>query len=67
MTAIQASEGGGGGIYRDFVYVTKSNPFMFNVSMQDNDKFPSNSVVNCCTDVAFSVLKFQQLYSCTNV
>uniref|UniRef100_A0A8D0H329 Uncharacterized protein n=1 Tax=Sphenodon punctatus TaxID=8508 RepID=A0A8D0H329_SPHPU len=35
-------------------------------SMQDNDKFPSSSVVNCCTDVIFS-LKISATYSCTNV
>uniref|UniRef100_A0A8D2NGD2 Uncharacterized protein n=1 Tax=Zonotrichia albicollis TaxID=44394 RepID=A0A8D2NGD2_ZONAL len=28
--------------------------------IKNNDKFPSSSTVNCCTDVTFSV-KFQQL------
>uniref|UniRef100_A0A5F8H0V9 Uncharacterized protein n=1 Tax=Monodelphis domestica TaxID=13616 RepID=A0A5F8H0V9_MONDO len=31
-------------------------------SMQDNDQFPSSSIVNCCTDVVFSIIhEFQQL------
>uniref|UniRef100_A0A671DVL3 Uncharacterized protein n=1 Tax=Rhinolophus ferrumequinum TaxID=59479 RepID=A0A671DVL3_RHIFE len=30
-------------------------------SMQDNDKFPSSSVVNCCTYVVFQLPGFQQL------
>lgn len=63
LTATQAFEEG----FTKAMYVTKSKQVMFSVSMQDYDKFPSNSIVNCCTDVIFSVQKFQQPYSCTNV
>uniref|UniRef100_A0A8C9HU56 Uncharacterized protein n=1 Tax=Piliocolobus tephrosceles TaxID=591936 RepID=A0A8C9HU56_9PRIM len=31
-------------------------------SMQDNDKFPSSSIVNCCTDVIFQLLSFSSLF-----
>uniref|UniRef100_A0A8C5UJF3 Uncharacterized protein n=1 Tax=Malurus cyaneus samueli TaxID=2593467 RepID=A0A8C5UJF3_9PASS len=35
---------------------------MYNVLCRNNDKFPSSSIVNCCTDVTFSV-KFQFSFS----
>lgn len=41
-------------------YETKCKQVMYNVLCRNNDKFPSSSIVNCCTDVTFSV-KFQQL------
>uniref|UniRef100_A0A8C9NQQ8 Uncharacterized protein n=1 Tax=Serinus canaria TaxID=9135 RepID=A0A8C9NQQ8_SERCA len=34
---------------------------MYNVLCRNNDKFPSSSTVNCCTDVTFSRVS---LYQC---
>lgn len=38
-------------------------------SMQDNDKFPSHSIVNYCTDVIFQLLSFSSLflYKCLKI
>lgn len=64
-------------VNRYFYFVTRPYSFkqvtiynqMQASSMQDNDKFPSSSIVNCCTDVIFQLASFSSLflYKCLKI
>lgn len=64
-------------VNRYFYFVTRPCSFkqvticnqMQTSSMQDNDKFPSSSIVNCCTDVIFQLASFSSLflYKCLKI
>ena len=64
-------------VNRYFYFVTRPCSFkqvtiynqMQASSMQDNDKFPSSSIVNCCTDVIFQLASFSSLflYKCLKI
>lgn len=64
-------------VNRYFCFVTRPCSFkqvticnqMQTSSMQDNDKFPSSSIVNCCTDVIFQLASFSSLflYKCLKI